>query len=270
MTPAPAMQYLHFINAFTTGHWHSGNPAAVVRTQAALDDELMQHMAHQHQVSETAFIYPLDATQNEYALRWFSPIVEIDLCAHATLAAAHLLLPEAQGDASVRFRTRKAGQLLAWREQERIGLTLPAQPQSSLTVVPSLVRQIAGQGLVDVFLGEDLMLVFEDPAQVLEFQADPALIRRLPGRGLIITAPGLAEYDFISRFFAPKLGIAEDPATGSSHCALAPYWALRLNRQRLHGWQASSRGGDIEVEILGHQLRLWGYCHTYSHGQIVV
>lgn len=270
MNASAPLHDLYWINAFTTGTWHSGNTAAVVRTRQPLSEEKMQLLAIQHQVAETAFVYPLDERQHEYALRWFSPVTEVDLCGHATLAAAHVLLPADQEAHSILFRTRKAGQLVAWREQGRIGLTLPAQPQSPLTVIPSLARQMAGPGLVDALLGEDLLLVFDDPDRVLNFQPDSAQILRLPGRGLVITAPGLAEFDFISRFFAPRLGIAEDAATGSAHCALGPYWSARLNRQRLRGWQASSRGGDIEVETLGHQVRLWGQCQTYSHGPILV
>jgi PhzF family phenazine biosynthesis protein len=258
---------LYLVDAFTDRPF-AGNPAAVCFLDQPQAAKWMQAVAAELNLSETAFVTPSPAA---FDLRWFTPTTEVDLCGHATLASAHclweagLLAP----DAPARFDTR-SGRLTATRHEEWITLDFPATP---VTAAPPPAGLVEALGVTPVFTGRsvfDVFAVLERAEQVRRLRPDLAGIARIPARGLIVTAaadePGV---DFVSRFFAPAVGIPEDPVTGSAHCALAPYWAQRLGRNRLVGYQVSARGGTVRTALRGDRVLLSGQAVTVIQGEIV-
>jgi len=250
------------IDAFTTQPFR-GNPAAVCLLDGPADEDWMRNVAREMNLAETAFLHP---EADGWRLRWLTPTVEVDLCGHATLASAHLLWEDGHlaPTATARFHTR-SGLLTARREAPRILLDFPAK----LADVEPLLPELA-QALGDVpvrWSGRnqfDYLLELADESAVRSLAPDHSRLSRLPVRGVIVTARADAgrPYDFVSRFFAPGSGVPEDPVTGSAHCALAPYWAERLGRPRLTGYQASPRGGTVEVELTGDRVLLGGTAIT--------
>ena len=233
----------------------------------------MQHVAAEMNLAETAFLVPRDGG---FDLRWFTPTVEIDLCGHATLASAHALwqLGRVPRDQRIAFETR-SGTLTAEPEGDRIAIELPARP---------VVACAVPDGLLEALGGEAPVLVSETtPGRahgnlLVEF-ADETTVRRLSPRfdrlrayefGVIATARGTGEHDFISRYFAAPYGIDEDPVTGSAHCSLAPYWAPRLGKTSFVAWQASARGGELHVTLAGDRVRMSGHAVTVFTGELVV
>jgi PhzF family phenazine biosynthesis protein len=258
---------LDLIDAFTTSLPFSGNPAAVIQSSQPLSDDLMQQIAAQHNLSETAFITPIEDMPEHYYIRWFTPTTEVDLCGHATLAAAYAVFVDHQVR-QVTFHTKKHGSLPVVLRNEGLCMDFPVQPQRRVETAPLTLVNAIPQGFSEVFFGTDWLVVYDDPELVLTAEPDFSSLARLPGRGVILTAPGIGEYDFISRFFAPRVGINEDPATGSAHCALGPYWCVRLERQRVTGWQASKRGGALTVDVGHGRVSLMGRCRLYSSSWI--
>ncbi len=266
-------QSIQVVNAFTAGTAHSGNPAGV----CVLDgdgfpgDAWMLAVAAQLNLSETAFAHRLSHDPSaDWALRWFTPAVEVDLCGHATLATAHVLArPE------VRFATR-SGVLLARRgEDATITLDFPANPPVPMVAPPP---DLGFDGAVAVYttgaLG-DLLVELPGEQAVRALAPDPAALSRLDCRGVIVTARAAAGaehdgagYDFVSRFFAPAVGIAEDPVTGSAHTALAPLWSARLGRDSVAGLQVSARGGLVRTRLLGARVELSGAAVTVLDGRL--
>lgn len=244
----------------------SGNPAAVCVTSEVLPDALMQAIAAEMNLSETAFVYP--EGQNIYRLRWFTPSSEVDLCGHATLAAAHVLWERtavAAGTA-ITFNTR-SGALTTQNEGDLIAMNFPAEPvdfTQSQALMPLITQalgvpvQTAGRNRMDY------LAVLDSETDVRRATPDMAAVAALGMRGVIITAQAAtgAQYDFVSRCFYPAVGVPEDPVTGSAHCALAPWWAARLNRPKLVGWQASARGGEVVVECLDDRVIIRGTAIT--------
>jgi PhzF family phenazine biosynthesis protein len=258
---------LYQIDAFASRIF-AGNPAAVCPLDTWLDDDVMQSIAAENNLAETAFFVP---GGDGYRLRWFTPVAEVDLCGHATLAAGFVvfryLRPEAE---TVTFDSR-SGPLTVTREADRLTLDFPALPVSE-PLPPEELRPVAaalGAEPLEVRRGMDLMAVFATEAEVQGLQPDMALLSQLETRGVIATAPG-EEVDFVSRFFAPALGIPEDPVTGSAHCALAPYWAPLIGKVQLMALQLSPRGGELLCEVAEERVRISGSAVLYLEGTIHV
>lgn len=259
---------LDIIDAFITGEAFSGNPAAVVRSERPLTDSVMQKIAAQHNLAETAFVWPVDTQATRWDIRWFSPVTEVDLCGHAALAAGYSIFCDYESLTQIQFISRRHGVLSVSLRPDGLALDLPIQPQRLILSPPSQLSRAVPAGFREVFLGVDWLVVYDDPEIVTQAKPDLALIKQLPDRGVILTATGVGECDFVSRFFAPRLGIDEDAVTGSAHCALAPYWGVRLEKQRLSAWQASARGGLLSVEMSRGRVCLIGQCRLYSRGWI--
>jgi PhzF family phenazine biosynthesis protein len=242
-----------------------GNPAAVCPLDAWLDDSLLQAIAMENNLAETAYFVPVG---DGFELRWFTPAVEVDLCGHATLAAAHVLYTElGYGADSILFVTR-SGELRVRRDGELYVLDFPAiVPQSCAP--PAGLADALGREPEAVLAADDLLAVFASEAEVRTLEPDQALLARLDYRGVIVTAPG-EQHDFVSRFFAPRVGVAEDPVTGSAHCKLVPYWAQRLGKQRMNARQVSRRGGDLAVELHGDRVQMAGCAVLFMVAEIRV
>jgi PhzF family phenazine biosynthesis protein len=256
------------IDAFTDRPF-AGNPAGVCVLDAPVEDTWMQTIAREMNLSETAFLLPLE---DGFQLRWFTPTVEVDLCGHATLASAHALWSEGvlTTDATARFHTR-SGLLTATCQGEWIELNFPANPSTETIVPPELVAAL-GEPITSVYqnsLGYLVELASE--AAVRQLQPDFKTLRSLPVHGVIVTSLGdESEYDFVSRFFAPALGIDEDPVTGAAHCCLGPYWRDRLQQDQFLAHQASARGGVIKVGYHGgDRVRLGGQSVTVMRIELV-
>jgi PhzF family phenazine biosynthesis protein len=250
------------IDAFTS-RLFAGNPAAVVLLEDWLTDAVLLGIAAENNLSETAFVIPREDISS---LRWFTPAIEVDLCGHATLAAADVLLrhrfPDAQG---VRFATR-SGELVVERAGEALRMDFPARPGTAVAVT-SAMSDALGIAPIEAWLARDLMLVFADEDEIRSLQPDMARVAALDAFAVIATAPGY-EVDFVSRFFAPRAGITEDPVTGSAHCTLVPYWAQRLGRTTLQARQISARGGELSCELRGERVLMAGHCVEYLRGEI--
>jgi PhzF family phenazine biosynthesis protein len=244
----------------------SGNPAAVVPLRAWLPDGVMQSVAAQHNLAETAFTVPLS---DGYGLRWFTPRVEVDLCGHATLAAAHVLFGlTAPADDNLRFHTR-SGLLTVRREAgERYTLDFPSDPPVAVPQPPPGLVEALGAAPLEVLRGRfDYVVRLRDESEVAALSPDMGRLARLETRGVAVTAPG-GEDGFVSRFFAPACGIDEDPVTGSAHCTLTPYWAREKGLDRFRARQLSPRGGRIDCQLLGDRVLLTGAARLYLRGEI--
>ena len=255
------------VDAFTDRPF-TGNPAAVCLLAAPADPAWMQQVAREMNLAETAFI----VRQTEgFDLRWFTPATEVDLCGHATLASAHVLWEEQHlsADETARFHTR-SGLLTASKDPNLIWLDFPATPSQPAPPLPELER---GLGAALRYVGRtvfDYLVELDSEAAVRQIAPDLGALARLPVRGVIVTARAESSaYDFVSRFFAPAAGVPEDPVTGSAHCGLAPFWAARLGRQELTGYQASERGGLVTVRVEGDRVRLGGKAVTVLRGELL-
>jgi PhzF family phenazine biosynthesis protein len=256
------------VDAFTARPF-AGNPAAVCLLDGERDAAWMQALAAEMNLSETAFVRPMD---EGFGLRWFTPAVEVALCGHATLASAHVLWESGAvaGGGEIYFLT-KSGVLTATRERERIELDFPATPVEACEPPTGLLEAL---GIRTRFVGRtafDVLVLLESAAAVRALQPDVRRLGEVAARGIIVTAPSDdPAYDFVSRFFAPKAGIDEDPVTGSAHCALAPFWASRLGKREMAGYQASRRGGVVHVRIERGRVVLGGHAITVLIGELMV
>jgi PhzF family phenazine biosynthesis protein len=260
------MKKLYIVDAFADKPF-SGNPAAVCLMESDCPSSWMQSVAAEMNLSETAFLLPICA--DEWNLRWFTPISEVDLCGHATLAASHVLWNE-RGETGIelRFHTH-SGLLRARREGDRIGLDFPADIPQSVTMNERFTEALGVEPLQIYRGGEDLMLLIDSAEEIYRLEPDMHLLSQIDARGFIVTARSdRSEYDFVSRFFAPSVGITEDPVTGSAHCTLGPYWAERFGKSKITGFQASKRGGVVEVEIMGQRVKLIGRAITTLRGEL--
>jgi len=260
--PLPIWQ----IDAFTDRPFH-GNPAGVCLLDEARPDAWMQAVAAEMNLAETAFLLRED---DGFSLRWFTPSVEVDLCGHATLASAHFLWSDGhlKPRAVARFQTRSG--LLTARERDGwITLDFPATPAVP-AYPPHGLEEVLGAAPIEVGRSVyDLVVGLEDEDAVRRLAPDLAAVARIPARGVIVTARATAPgVDFVSRFFGPAVGVPEDPVTGSAHCALGPWWAARLGRDDLVGYQASARGGMVRVEVRGDRVRLLGQAVTVIRGML--
>lgn len=256
---------LYQVDAFTD-QLFAGNPAAVVPLQHWLPDRVMQKIAAENNLAETAFIIPDGAN---WSIRWFTPELEIDLCGHATLASAFIIANFLnEGAELIRFSTKVAGDLLVTRQRERYSLDFPARPGALAEVPAEVLTALGAEHPQAAFSSRDLMLVYERAEQVAALKPDfSALVRA--GRKIIVTAPG-DDVDFVSRFFAPTVGIPEDPVTGSAHCTLIPYWAERLGKAELTARQISARGGQLWCRMDGQRVHIAGHAVLYLEGTIHV
>jgi predicted PhzF superfamily epimerase YddE/YHI9 len=255
------------VDAFTDRPF-AGNPAAVCLLPSPRDSAWMQQVAQEMNLAETAFLV---RRPDGFDLRWFTPSLEVDLCGHATLASAHVLWDEGQLPASetARFHTR-SGILSASRSSGMIWLDFPATPSRPVEAPPELRGGIRRPMLYVGRTPFDYLVELESESQVRSLEPDLTALVRLGTRGVIVTAGSDdPAFDFVSRFFAPGSGIAEDPVTGSAHCGLGPFWAARLGKKELIGYQASARGGAVRVRLDGDRAHLGGYAVTVLRGEIL-
>lgn len=252
------------VSAFTTNPF-GGNPAGVCPLESWLPDATLQQIAANNNLSETAFVV---SRGQDFDLRWFTPAVEVDLCGHATLAAAFVLFNQRgiSGNA-IHFHSR-SGVLAVSRDGELLTLDFPSRPATACAVPETLVRGL-GAAPTAVLKSRDYLAVFPSAADVRALAPDFAALQKLDCLGLIATAPG-DDCDFVSRFFAPAAGINEDPVTGSAHCTLIPYWAERLGKTRLFARQISQRGGELFCELAGDRVRMGGKAVLYLRGEIEI
>jgi PhzF family phenazine biosynthesis protein len=256
------------VDAFTDRPF-GGNPAAVCLLPEPRDERWMQNVAREMNLSETAFLHP---ENSGFRLRWFTPVVEVALCGHATLASAHVLWQDGHlaPDALAVFHTQ-SGRLTARRRAEWIELDFPATPAAPTEPPPGLldalgVRQPRAVGRSRF----DCLVEVESEEIVRRLAPDFTALRRVEARGVMVTSRATTTgFDFVSRFFGPQSGIDEDPATGSAHCTLGPYWSTRLGKLTLTAYQASARGGVVRVEIRGDRVGLSGQAVTVLRGELV-
>ena len=252
----------------------AGNPAAICLLESPRDAEWMQQVAAEMNLSETAFVVPA-GRPNEFHLRWFTPAVEVDLCGHATLGAAHTLIEQKRVDPSrpILFQTR-SGCLSCQRDGASIRMDFPATPPSG-SVDPATIGNLeAALGItVDAVAKskEDVFAVVDSEQTLRRVSPDFSRLAEIETRGVILTATSSAPgVDFVSRFFAPRCGINEDPVTGSAHCCLAPYWSERLGRSSLTGYQASPRGGFVHTRVVGDRVQLSGQAVTVMESRFLI
>jgi len=241
----------------------SGNPAAICPLEEWLPDDQMQAIAGENNLSETAFFV---RNGNGYGLRWFTPAVEIDLCGHATLASAFIILNDlTPSENSVRFET-KSGTLVVTREGDLFSLDFPSRPPGPSDVHPRLLEALGGKPEA-VLAARDYLAVYATEDEVRKLEPDMQLLTQVDKFAVIVTAPG-KDVDFVSRFFAPAKGVPEDPVTGSAHCTLIPYWSKRLGKKKLHAYQVSRRGGELWCEDRGDRVTMSGKAARFLEGTI--
>ena len=263
------MHFYH-IDAFTQTLF-AGNPAAVCPLQEWLPEALMQSIAAENNLAETAFIVPRVGSEDEFDIRWFTPAAEIDLCGHATLAAAHVLWQHQGHSAHILTFHSRSGPLPVHRETSgRLVLDFPSRPPQPLAQHPTGLTDALRATPLNLLAARDLVAVFGSEADVKALNPDFARLLGLDYLGVIATAPGTGDVDFVSRFFAPRVGINEDPVTGSAHSTLIPYWAERLGKTELRARQISPRGGDLWCALHGERVAIGGYAVTYAVGEILL
>lgn len=255
---------LYQIDAFTD-ELFAGNPAAVCVLESWLPDALLQSIAIENNLSETAFFIPLD---DGFHLRWFTPKTEVDLCGHATLASAYVLFNLlGYAEDRIRFETR-SGDLFVERRGEELALDFPTKMPVKCAM-PDLLVAALGVEPLELYTNEDYVALLPSEQEVRSVSPDFKTMCEIDTRGIIITAAG-ESVDFVSRFFAPKYGIDEDPVTGSAHCVLTPFWAQRLGKDKMTAKQVSSRGGNLVCELAGDRVLLVGSAVLYMQAEIEV
>jgi PhzF family phenazine biosynthesis protein len=242
-----------------------GNPAAICPLESWLPDETLQAIAQENNLAETAYFV---RAGERYHLRWFTPVVEVDLCGHATLASAYVLFHQlsAKGE-TVCFDT-KSGELKVTREGDLLKMDFPSRPPVKVTVDAGLAEALGGKPS-EILAARDYLAVYDSEEEVLALRPDMAALTRIDRFAFIATARG-KNCDFVSRFFAPAKGIPEDPVTGSAHCTLIPYWAEKLGKSTLHARQISARGGELFCRLLDDRVEIAGRAVLYLKGRIWV
>jgi PhzF family phenazine biosynthesis protein len=252
------------LDAFTTRRF-AGNPAAVIVIDAFPRDDVMQAVAAENNLAETAFLV---ADGGDYRLRWFTPTVEVPLCGHATLASAAVVMERLMpGRDRVVFHSA-SGPLTVSRADAGYVMDFPAQRSEPVSTAPGLAEALGAAPVEVVADASNYTALLESAHVVRRLAPDIAAIAALDRVGVIVTAPGDGAYDFVSRYFAPAKGIPEDPVTGGAHCGLTPYWAERLGRSEFRAFQASSRGGEIVCRLAGDRVELEGACVFYLEGEV--
>ena len=257
---------IYQVDAFTSEVF-SGNPAAVCILDEWIDDRVLQSIAAENNLSETAFLVRNNAG---FELRWFTPTTEVALCGHATLASAFVLFAcqDWQGE-EIRFDTLKSGQLVVGKRNDFLEMDFPSRPVHS-QIPPSGLKEALGVTPIAIMGSvEDLLVVLENEEAVQELNPNFSTLERVECRGIIVTSRG-SRCDFVSRFFAPRLGIPEDPVTGSAHCVLVPYWSGELHKRNLHAFQVSKRGGELFCVYAGDRVKISGRAVLYLEGMITI
>lgn len=253
------------IDAFTSSVF-SGNPAGVCPLDEWLDDETLQAIAEENNLSETAFLVK---NEDGYDLRWFTPKIEVDLCGHATLASAFVVFKYiAASQISVNFES-KSGTLIVNKEKDLLLMDFPSRKATPCNRPEKLVMGLGSEPKEILRSARDYLAIYDTESTVKNLQPNLAEIAKLDCLGIIVSAPGL-ETDFVSRFFAPRAGVPEDPVTGSAHSTLVPYWAKRLCKNQLHAFQVSKRGGELFCEDRGDRVQIAGKAVAYLEGTITI
>ena len=246
----------------------TGNPAAVMLLDSFLADGVLQAIAGENNVSETAFLVP---ERGDYQVRWFTPTTEVPLCGHATLASAAVVMEKLEpGRDGVVFRSAASGPLTVVRGETGYVMDFPARWSEPVSTPPGLIEALGARPLEVVADAFNYIARLESEQVVRELAPDIAAIERLDRGGVIVTALATRVHDFVSRYFAPRKGIAEDPVTGGAHCALAPYWAGRSEKQAFRAFQASPRGGELVCRLVGDRVTLEGSCVFYLEGEVEI
>ncbi|AGK95777.1 PhzF family phenazine biosynthesis protein [Clostridium pasteurianum] len=259
---------IYQVDSFTTERF-KGNPACVCVLDKFPDSKNMLNMAREMNLSETAFVV---RDKDEFTLRWFTPTFEIDLCGHATLATAHILWTEGFWDKNkpIIFNTR-SGKLIINLINDFIEMDFPSLEYSEVIEVPNSLIEGLG-GIIPTFMGksrENYLIEVATEEEVRDIQIDISKLLECNMHGVIVTAKGSEEYDFVSRFFAPEVGVPEDPVTGSAHCVLAPFWNDRLGNTKFRAYQCSQRGGYVNLELLEDRILLRGNAVTIFKGKLL-
>jgi|ERR1700678_610765 len=254
------------VDAFTTRRF-AGNPAAVMPMESFLADSTLQAIAAENNLAETAFLV---REGEDYRLRWFTPVTEVPLCGHATLASAAVVMERLEPGRNKVVFYSASGPLEVNRSGTSYAMNFPVRP-SELVVPPAGLAAALGATPVEVFANEfNYMAAFENVQALRELAPDMAALARIGRPGVIVTAPGEEPNDFVSRYFAPAKGIPEDPVTGAAHCMLVPYWAKRLGRTTFRAFQASQRGGEIVCRLTGDRVEIEGSCVFYLGGEVEI
>jgi PhzF family phenazine biosynthesis protein len=259
---------IYQVDAFTDRPF-AGNPAAVCPLESWLPAETMQAIAAENNLAETAFF--IQRGGSEYEIRWFTPAVEVELCGHATLASAHVLYNHLGfAEEQIVFHSRSGPLRVSRATEGRLTLDFPARPPKPLAIHPDGLLDGLRATPLQMLAGPDLVCLFSTEAEVRALHPDMAHLAKVEYRAVIATAPGTNGIDFVSRFFGPRVGVPEDPVTGSAHTTLVPYWAERLNKTTFHARQVSPRGGDLWCELRGDRVLMSGHAVTYLRGEIEV
>lgn len=259
--------YYH-VDAFTDQAF-AGNPAAVFVLSAARPEAWMQQVAGEMNLSETAFLVP--RREEVYGLRWFTPTTEVDLCGHATLASAHVLWDgkRIRSDRPVHFETKSGCLTVRRTGSDWITMDFPSEPERAVEMPDELTVALSEKPRYFGRNRMDYIALLRDETSVRSLKPDLGILAKIGGRGLIVTAESdEGPYDFVSRFFAPQSGIAEDPVTGSAHCCLGPFWQERLGKDRMTGYQASARGGVVRVAVKDKRVLISGQAVTAAQGRL--
>jgi PhzF family phenazine biosynthesis protein len=261
---------IYQIDAFTNRPF-GGNPAAVMPLEFWLPDALMQLIATENNLAETAFFVATPDGPADYHLRWFTPTLEIALCGHATLATADVLFRRLRPErTAVRFSTQSAGILGVSCDGAKLALDFPAEHLTASQISSAIIAAVGATPIDSAFARINHLLVLESSEAVRNLKPNFNALNQLPGQGVIVTAKGAGEIDFVSRYFAPALGVDEDPVTGSAHCALVPYWAARLGKTKLRAQQLHTRIGDLWCELKGDRVIMAGQCVEVLEGVITL
>ena len=255
---------LYQIDAFTS-RMFSGNPAAVVLLDAWLPDRMLAAIAAENNLAETAFVVPRGDVM---PLRWFTPTVEVDLCGHATLAAAHVLFRYAFPSARHLTFSTRSGNLAVTRDGDLLSMDFPSRPGRPIEITDTLISAL-GVRPSEAYMARELLAIFESESQIRDFQPNFERIASLDAFAVTVSAPGDA-VDYVYRFFAPRQGISEDPVTGSANCTLVPYWAARLGKSELVAKQLSARRGDLRCTLRGDRVLMAGQTVEYLRGEIAI
>jgi PhzF family phenazine biosynthesis protein len=255
------------IDAFTSRPF-AGNPAAVMPMESFLPDAVLQAIAEENNLGDTAFLVP---EGDDYRLRWFTPTSEMPLCGHGTLASAAVVMERLQvGRTQVVFQSA-SGPLTVNRTDGGYRMNFPARISETVTTLPPDLAQALGVVPLDVAADAfNYIALLKNAEDVRDLEPDMAAIARLSRDGVIVTAAGDGDFDFVSRYFAPAKGVPEDPVTGGAHCALTPYWAKRLNKAEFRAFQVSRRGGEVICRLVGDRVELQGSCVFYLEGEVEV
>ncbi len=253
---------LYQVDAFAS-QLFTGNPAAVCPLHSWLDDDVMQSIAAENNLSETVFFVPQDGG---FHIRWFTPMDEVDLCGHATLAAAFVLFKQLNYSTDEIIFYSRSGELRVSRKDDWLTLDFPLQPPTPCLLPESIQRGMNIQP-IDSFEAVDLILLYDNELQIADLKPDFYQLTKIQKRGVIVTAPS-KDYDFVARYFAPELGVPEDPVTGSAYTQLAPLWQKKLNKNTFYAKQISSRGGELRIEIRQKRVMISGQAVLYLKGEI--